>query len=592
MNMPPPEYHQPREPRVVFSREATPEQARAEVKGIRNSLVEREEAPNSSEDQFLVLKEPSREIQEWHIVEHPWNEPGVSPKEIDRTAYYIQSLLKEAYPVADSDEMREVHEKFISYLQQTSPDGMWSGRLNGKELLNHIQNLHLVQLKKEALEAGQQEGALPFSQDQPEKIEESLCDFLVRKRVYPLLSQPIGEGCFGVVVSAVVQGEDGTEEEYAYKIEKRDVSKALTARNNFFWRESDCAATRLNNISDRARTLFFIFRIVQSDQSDQSEELHYVPAHHVKSFGMQVPSGATVFLEHQLMEMAQGENLHKIIQNGTTDLEPSKEHFSNIVRGLFHVIQEMQVHNLVHRDLKPENIFYDSVTGKVTLIDFGSAKRLQKKEKSDDISHRHRPTTTEMRGTPKYVSPNVLQQKPYGSEIDLFSFAMTILNLINPNEFEMVAHERFPEIQNGNLQDTLFVKCQPTKYLERFLGVLSGIESQRLSSSLKTAGPLGKFFLRSKRDSNLYSSKLKSTQQTNPHDSKTSQTEEALERHQELRTIIDLAFQASGGGTEGAEAYEQLKQLPYFNPKSSAVTMNDSTTSSIGNEETALDDSK
>ena len=76
------------------------------------------------------------------------------------------------------------------------------------------------------------------------------------------------------------------------------------------------------------------------------------------------------------MERASGESLDKILLKNPTILSPiGGKHFTNIVRGLFNIVQELQAHNLVHRDIKPENIFYNDQTGEVTLLDFGSATK-------------------------------------------------------------------------------------------------------------------------------------------------------------------------------------------------------------------------
>ncbi|MCX6957714.1 MAG: protein kinase [Verrucomicrobiae bacterium] len=557
---------------VFFSRSGTQAQAKTKVKRLRNTLLAREQSePGFLGRQLILLEQSSfRKPAEWHWTSFPSNQAhDLTSREKEQTRVYVKSLLEAAYPATDFPEMEEEHQRFTSYLQREDQDETLSNPLNAEKLLNHIQSLHLIQVKQEAFEAGEKKGALPFAQDEPKKIKGSVLRFLEHKEVVPCFSQQLGEGNFGVVVSAAVKGEEG---KYVYKQEKREVLKALTKRGSSFWREGDCAAARLNDISDLTRPLFFIFR---TSQEGKPEELHYVPANHVKAFGMKLPPGTTVFLEGQLMERATGRSLQSMITRGEISLASSdkRKHFTNIVRGLFNIIQEMQAHNLVHRDLKPENIFYDSQTGKVTLLDFGSAERLRKKEKADDGTHLHASTSTQLGGTPKYISPKVLQQKSHGSEADLFSFAMTVLELVNSKDFIIFAHERFPNIEHGDKRDTVFATCEPAEYLNQFLKTIGKKNSPLQSNSLPTQpsfiGALLGWSSGSDEKPSSNRNRAQSMGLDSPASRGDSKTEGWLKRHPEVRAIIDLAFQASEGGEKGAAAYGQLRQLPYFQTESS-----------------------
>ncbi len=543
---------------VIFL--GTQAQAKTEVKRLRNALLAREEStPGSLSQEFVLLEQPSREREDWGWTGHPWDQTDISSEQKEQVGVYVQSLLEAAYPAGESVEMEMTHRGFASYLQRDSPDGKLSGPLNAAELLGQIQDLHLIQLREEALEAGKKEGSLPFSDDEPEKIQESLGRFLASKEVELHLGERLGEGHFGVVVSARVKRE---EEKYVYKIEKRDVAKALTERVNSFWREGDCAATRCDNTHDLASPLFFIFRTCQEGKP---EEFHYVPANYVKAFGMKLPPGTSVFLEGQLMKRATGESLEKIMLRNPSLLYPKGKHFSNIVRGLFSIIQDLQVRNLAHLDIKPENIFYDQQTGKVTLLDFGSAERLRKKGKVDDAAHLYQPTSTKIGGTPKYISPRVQQQKSHGSEVDLFSFAMTILELVHRQNFADFTHKRFPKAAQGDMRDVLFGNADATEYLGRFLDAVGERESQVKSSSFQNESFMSSIFSSSRSDNVQVSrSRARSESMDSSISQESSPVEKALARNPEVRMIVDLAFQASSGGTKGAAAYEKLKNLPYF----------------------------
>merc|ERR1712141_37229 len=74
----------------------------------------------------------------------------------------------------------------------------------------------------------------------------------------------------------------------------------------------------------------------------------------------------------------------------------------------------MHDQGVVHRDLKPENLLYYSADpdSKIMISDFG----LSKMEESGVMA-----TAC---GTPGYVAPEVLAQKPYGKAVDVWSIGV------------------------------------------------------------------------------------------------------------------------------------------------------------------------
>ncbi|CAM9819998.1 unnamed protein product, partial [Chrysoparadoxa australica] len=71
---------------------------------------------------------------------------------------------------------------------------------------------------------------------------------------------------------------------------------------------------------------------------------------------------------------------------------------------------------IVHRDLKPENLLYshyDEAKAVIKLADFGLAKLLN-----------NNAMMTTACGTPGYVAPEILQGKPYGKEVDIWSIGV------------------------------------------------------------------------------------------------------------------------------------------------------------------------
>lgn len=85
-------------------------------------------------------------------------------------------------------------------------------------------------------------------------------------------------------------------------------------------------------------------------------------------------------------------------------------------------------YGVIHRDLKPENIMLARKIAKddsetvpdVKIMDFGLSKIVGPGEKA-----------TEPYGTLSYVAPEVLREKPYDAQVDLFSFGVVVYLMLS-----------------------------------------------------------------------------------------------------------------------------------------------------------------
>src|SRR6266851_5436043 len=68
---------------------------------------------------------------------------------------------------------------------------------------------------------------------------------------------------------------------------------------------------------------------------------------------------------------------------------------------------------IVHGDIKPENIMFTPAK-RVKILDFGVAKRFAHLDANDATES----LTASLSGTPAYMAPEVLQQKPYDGRAD------------------------------------------------------------------------------------------------------------------------------------------------------------------------------
>ncbi|KAI9466619.1 kinase-like domain-containing protein [Lactarius psammicola] len=90
-------------------------------------------------------------------------------------------------------------------------------------------------------------------------------------------------------------------------------------------------------------------------------------------------------------------------------------------------IEHVHAHHIIHRDLKPENVFIDT-DGHVVLGDFGIACQFAS-DTSPDAYFTHGRV-----GTPAFSSPEVLLEREYSFEVDLWAFGVILYEMLSGRE--------------------------------------------------------------------------------------------------------------------------------------------------------------
>ncbi|KAE8622762.1 hypothetical protein XENTR_v10005364 [Xenopus tropicalis] len=132
-----------------------------------------------------------------------------------------------------------------------------------------------------------------------------------------------------------------------------------------------------------------------------------------------------------------GELFDRILERGVY----TEKDASNVIRQVLSAVKYLHDNGIVHRDLKPENLLYltPDENSKIMITDFG----LSKMEENGIMS-----TAC---GTPGYVAPEVLAQKPYSKAVDCWSIGVITYILLcgYPPFYEETESRLFEKIREG-----------------------------------------------------------------------------------------------------------------------------------------------
>jgi serine/threonine protein kinase/tetratricopeptide (TPR) repeat protein len=165
-----------------------------------------------------------------------------------------------------------------------------------------------------------------------------------------------------------------------------------------------------------------------------------------------------------VMEYIEGETLrHRLNQPIST------EEFFTIATQCCEGLQAAHEKGIIHGDIKPENIML-TAGNRVKILDFGVARRAW--SANPDDATKSMETMTASGGTPAYMAPEVLLQKPDDGRSDLFSLGLVF--------YEMLGGAQ--PFQTGSLATTIarIVHTEPPS-LKNVPGPLAGVISRALA---------------------------------------------------------------------------------------------------------------
>ncbi|KAG6450062.1 serine/threonine-protein kinase fused isoform X1 [Manduca sexta] len=149
--------------------------------------------------------------------------------------------------------------------------------------------------------------------------------------------------------------------------------------------------------------------------------------------------------------------LHSILaKEGCLNEEQVKKITWDLVSALYY----LHSHRVLHRDLKPQNVLLDS-TGRAKLCDFGLARIMT------NATH----ILTSIKGTPLYMAPELIDEKPYDHHADLWSLGCIVYELIagQPPFCTMSIWQLVRMIRHKPVQWPSFISADARSFLQGLL---------------------------------------------------------------------------------------------------------------------------
>ncbi|XP_072943601.1 serine/threonine-protein kinase fused-like [Epargyreus clarus] len=137
-----------------------------------------------------------------------------------------------------------------------------------------------------------------------------------------------------------------------------------------------------------------------------------------------------------------------------------EEQVKKITWDLVSALYYLHSHRVLHRDLKPQNVLLDS-TGRAKLCDFGLARIMT------NATH----ILTSIKGTPLYMAPELIDEKPYDHQADLWSLGCIVYELMagQPPFCTMSIWQLVRMIRHKPVQWPTFISPEARSFLQGLL---------------------------------------------------------------------------------------------------------------------------
>uniref|UniRef100_A0A8C7MYK7 non-specific serine/threonine protein kinase n=1 Tax=Oncorhynchus kisutch TaxID=8019 RepID=A0A8C7MYK7_ONCKI len=184
-----------------------------------------------------------------------------------------------------------------------------------------------------------------------------------------------------------------------------------------------------------------------------------------------------------VMEFLEGGALTDIV----THTRMNEEQIATVCVLVLRALSYLHIQGVIHRDIKSDSILLTS-DGRIKLSDFGFCAQVSKEV----------PKRKSLVGTPYWMAPEVISRLPYGTEVDIWSLGIMVIEMIDgePPYFNEPPLQAMRRIRD-NLPPRLKESHKVSSVLRAFLGLMLVREpSQRATAQellqhpfLKLSGP-------------------------------------------------------------------------------------------------------
>ncbi|XP_046877575.1 serine/threonine-protein kinase PAK 6-like isoform X1 [Hypomesus transpacificus] len=117
-----------------------------------------------------------------------------------------------------------------------------------------------------------------------------------------------------------------------------------------------------------------------------------------------------------IMEYLQGGALTNIV----SETRLNEEQIATVCEAVLQALAYLHSQGVIHRDIKSDSILL-TLDGRIKLSDFGFCAQISK-----DISKRK-----SLVGTPYWMAPEVISKTPYGTEVDVWSLGIMVVEMVD-----------------------------------------------------------------------------------------------------------------------------------------------------------------